>query len=105
EEDDFRRIKDIITEREIGEIVVGFPLNMDGSEGPKAEEINQFMEGLKKECGIPVTPWDERLTTREADRILRNADVSRKKRKKLDDKLAAQLILQSYLDAKGAQNV
>ena len=102
EQDDFKRIKDIIKDREISEIVVGFPLNMDGTEGPKAAEINKFIEGLKKECSIPIKIWDERLTTREADRILRAADVSRKKRKRLDDKLAAQLILQSYLDSKGA---
>jgi putative holliday junction resolvase len=101
EQDDFRRIKDIVKDREISEIVVGLPLNMDGTEGPKAEEINRFVEGLKKECDVSIKVWDERLTTREADRILREADVSRKKRKKLDDKLAAQLILQSYLDAKG----
>jgi len=101
EQDDFKRIKDIIKDREIREIVVGFPLNMDGTEGPKAEEINKFIEGLKEQCSIPIKIWDERLTTREADRILRAADVSRKKRKKLDDKLAAQLILQSYLDSKG----
>lgn len=101
EEDDFRRIKDIIKEKAISEVVVGFPLNMDGSEGPKAAEINKFIEGLKKECDVPIKIWDERLTTREANRILEAADVSRKKRKKLDDKLAAQLILQSYLDARG----
>ncbi len=101
EQDDFKRIKDIIKEKEVSEVVVGFPLNMDGTMGPKAEEISVFIEALKKECGISVNAWDERLTTREADRILREADVSRKKRKKLDDKLAAQLILQSYLDSRG----
>lgn len=101
EADDFSRIKDIIKKREVSEIVVGFPLNMDGTEGPKTAEINKFIESLKKECSVPIKTWDERLTTREADRILRAADVSRKKRKKLDDKLAAQLILQSYLDSRG----
>jgi len=101
EADDFSRIRDIVKDKEVSEIVVGFPLNMDGTEGPKAAEINRFIEGLKKECDVPIKIWDERLTTREADRILRAADVSRKKRKKLDDKLAAQLILQSYLDSRG----
>lgn len=100
EESDFKRIRDIVRERDVSEIVVGFPLNMDGTEGPKAAEINKFIEGLKKECSVSIKIWDERLTTREADRILREADVSRKKRKKLDDKLAAQLILQSYLDSR-----
>jgi putative Holliday junction resolvase len=99
EEEDFRRIKDIINEKEVTQIVVGLPLNMDGSAGPKAEEINRFIDELKEACDIPVKIWDERLTTRQADRILREADVSRKKRKRLDDKLAAQLILQSYLDS------
>ena len=101
ETDDFIRIRDIVKDKEVSEIVVGFPLNMDGTEGPKAAEINKFIEGLKKECSVPMKIWDERLTTREANRILIEADVSRKKRKKLNDKLAAQLILQSYLDSRG----
>lgn len=99
EESDFKRIKDVIKERAITEIVVGLPLNMDGTAGPKAEEINKFVEKLKAKCNVPVRIWDERLTTKQADRLLRDADISRRKRKKLDDKLAAQLILQSYLDS------
>lgn len=99
DEDDFKKIRAIIEEKNVTEIVVGLPLNMDGSQGPKAEEINRFVEKLKAECAIPVKIWDERLTTKQADRLLREADISRKKRKKLDDKLAAQLILQSYLDS------
>jgi putative Holliday junction resolvase len=99
EESDFKLIKDILKEKEVAEIVVGFPLNMDGTAGPKAEEINRFVEKLRRQCDIPVKLWDERLTTRQADRLLREADVSRRKRKKLDDKLAAQLILQSYMDS------
>ncbi|MBU4377057.1 MAG: Holliday junction resolvase RuvX [Candidatus Omnitrophica bacterium] len=99
EESDFRLIKNILKEKEVAEIVVGFPLNMDGTAGPKAEEINRFVEKLRRQCDIPVKLWDERLTTRQADRLLREADVSRRKRKKLDDKLAAQLILQSYMDS------
>jgi putative Holliday junction resolvase len=104
EQYDFKRIKDIIKERDVSEIVVGFPLNMDGTKGRKAEEIHNFINVLKEECGLPITVWDERLTTKEADRILRQADISRKKRKKLDDKLAAQLILQSYLDSRTAHD-
>ncbi len=100
EADDFSRIRDIVKDKEVSEIVVGYPLNMDGTEGPKAAEINKFIEGLKKECSVPIKIWDERLTTREANRILIEADVSREKRKKLNDKLAAQLILQSYLDSR-----
>ncbi len=99
EESDFKRIREIIEERGVTEIVVGLPLNMDGTAGPKAEEINRFVEKLKAECDVPVKIWDERLTTRQANRLLIEADISRKKRKKLDDKLAAQLILQSYLDS------
>lgn len=99
EESDFKLIKEILKEKKVAEIVVGFPLNMDGTTGPKAEEIGRFVEKLRGECDIPVKIWDERLTTRQADRLLREADVSRRKRKKLDDKLAAQLILQSYLDS------
>jgi len=95
-----QRIMDLIEEYKVGELVVGLPLNMDGSQGPKAKEVIALVDSIKKKLSIPVKMWDERLTTVEVERHLIGADVSRKKRKKSIDKLAAQLILRSYLDSK-----
>jgi len=94
---DFEHIKEIVSGKNVSKIVVGLPLNMNGTVGPKAKDAYDFAEKLKEEIGIPVQLWDERLSTLEANRILLQADMSRGKRKKLDDKIAAQLILQSYL--------
>jgi len=94
---DFERIKEIVSGKNVSKIVVGLPLNMNGTVGPKAKDAYDFAEKLKEEIGIPVQLWDERLSTLEANRILLQADMSRGKRKRLDDKIAAQLILQSYL--------
>ncbi|MBN1871405.1 MAG: Holliday junction resolvase RuvX [Candidatus Omnitrophica bacterium] len=92
-------ILEIIKEMKVSKIVVGLPLNMNGTKGPKAEDASLFAEVLRRQSNIPVELWDERLTTAEAKRLLLIADVSRMKRKRLDDKMAAQLILQSYLDS------
>lgn len=96
---DLEQIKKIIREMDVSRVIVGLPLNMDGTEGPMAREIYDFVERLKREIGPPVQLWDERLTTMEAERALLEADLSRKKRKKLNDRVAAQLILQGYLDS------
>ncbi|NQT33275.1 MAG: Holliday junction resolvase RuvX [Candidatus Omnitrophica bacterium] len=96
------RIVEIITEYGAGEVVVGLPINMDGTEGPRAEDSIRFSEKLKKKMSLPVKLWDERLSTVEAESILIKGDVSRKKRKKVIDKLAAQIILQGYLDSREA---
>lgn len=98
---DLERLKKIIRDMDVSKLVVGLPLNMDGTTGAAAEGVYDFVEKLKKEIELPVEFWDERLTTMEANRILLKADLSRKKRKSLDDKIAAQLILQSYLDSHG----
>lgn len=97
DEKDFQQIAKIIKEYEISEIVVGFPLNMNGTVGPKAQEVTKFVETLKSKFQIPVNTWDERLTTAEGEKLLIDADVSRKKRKGIIDKMAANFILQSYL--------
>ena len=73
---------------------------MDGSHGPKAKEIMDFVNRLSKIVAVPVKTWDERLTTVQAERTLLEADISRAKRRQSIDKLAAQLILQSYLDSR-----
>ncbi|MFX3616002.1 MAG: Holliday junction resolvase RuvX [Sporolactobacillus sp.] len=96
----FARILELIEQKEVGLIVVGLPKDLIGSESERAEASRGFAKSLRKKCGLPVDLWDERLTTMAAERILIAADVSRKKRKKVIDKEAAVLILQSYLDKK-----
>lgn len=98
--EDFSAIAGILKEHQITEIVVGMPINLDGSLGKKAQEIAAFLEDLKKRISLPIKVWDERFTSVQAERILLEADLSRKKRKRKIDQLAAQLILQNYLDSK-----
>ena len=97
---DLGKIKKIAEENGVGEIVVGLPINMNGTYGPKAKEVLEFMSNLTKLTTIPIKTWDERLTTAQAQRTLIEADLSRAKRKHSIDKLAAQIILQSYLDSR-----
>lgn len=100
EEEDFRRLHELIAQWEVERIVVGLPKNMNGSIGPRAEKVLEFNQRLADATGLPVETWDERLSTVEAERALLQADMSRGKRKKVIDKLAAVIILQGYLDAK-----
>ncbi|MDO3409033.1 Holliday junction resolvase RuvX [Saccharibacillus sp. CPCC 101409] len=95
-----QRIAELAALHEVGEIVVGLPKNMNGTIGPRGELCIEFAETLKELLGLPVHLWDERLTTVSAERTLLEADVSRKKRKQVVDKIAAGLILQNYLDSK-----
>ena len=90
-------------ENEVSKLVVGLPLNMDGSEGPRAAASRQFAERAGAALGLPFEFWDERLSTAEVQRVLIAADVSRAKRKKVVDMLAAQVILQGFLDAHRAR--
>ena len=94
-----RRLLELVAEREIGAIIVGMPRNMDGSFGPAAEKSQVLIEQLKELTAVPVRAWDERLTTAQANRILIAGNVSRKKRKEKVDKMAAAILLQSYLDS------
>lgn len=96
---EFERIRELVTEHEIGEIVVGLPKNMNGSVGPRGEICIEFADKLREQFEMPVHLWDERLTTVSAERVLIEGDVSRKKRKGIVDKMAAALILQNFLDA------
>jgi putative Holliday junction resolvase len=101
ENEDIEQIKKIVENFMVEEIIVGFPKNMNGSIGPQGEKVIRFVENLKKEISLPIFLWDERLTTVEANRMLiEKADVRRSKRKLVIDKVAATLILQSYLDSK-----
>lgn len=97
-EDDFQEIAAIINQFEISKIVVGLPKNMNGTLGSQAETVLKWVEILKDRIEVPVVTWDERLSTVGASRVLLEADLSRRKRKKVIDKLAAVLILQGYLD-------
>lgn len=97
-EKDFNRLQELIAEYEVHELVVGMPKNMNGTKGERAEKTEEFVEKMKKVIDLPVTYWDERLSTVMAERQLIAADVSRKKRKSVIDKMAAVVILQGYLD-------
>ncbi|HZG56404.1 Holliday junction resolvase RuvX [Paenibacillus sp.] len=100
---DVRVLNDIAklaTEYGVTELVVGLPKNMNGTIGPKGELAESFAKELGAVTGLPVRLWDERLTTMAANRTLLEADVSRKKRKAVVDKMAAMLILQNYMDSK-----
>lgn len=81
------------------EIVVGYPLNMNGSKGARADRTDEFLAELAKRTSIPLRKWDERLSTKIAEAVLIEAGTSRKKRRGVVDKLAAQVILQGYLDS------
>ena len=91
-------LNEIIKENNITKIVLGYPLNMDGTVGPRAEITLEFKKKLEKNFKIEVILQDERLTSVISNQVLISADISRKKRKKKVDKIAASLILQSYLD-------
>ena len=91
----------IAKENEVGEIVVGLPRNMDGTEGVRAELCREFAEELKKATGLPVTMWDERRTTVEAHNILSQHNYHGQKRKNMVDAVAASLILEGYLAFRG----
>ncbi|MBC1934885.1 Holliday junction resolvase RuvX [Listeria grandensis] len=95
----YDRVKELIAEYGVTKIVVGWPKNMNNTVGERAEASEKYAEVLENRVGVPVVLWDERLTTAAAERTLLEADVSRKKRKKVIDKLAAVMILQSYLDS------
>lgn len=93
------RIEALIEEYEVEEIVLGFPKNMNDTQGERCEKTVEFKEMLERRSGLTVHLWDERLTTVEAERVLKEGDVRREHRKEHVDRLAAVLILQGYLDS------
>ncbi|TDF97694.1 Holliday junction resolvase RuvX [Paenibacillus piri] len=99
-ERDLGRLRDIIAQYKVEELVVGLPKNMNNTIGPRGEKCMEFARYLQETLEMPVHMWDERLTTVSAQRTLIEADVSRKKRKQVIDKMAAALILQNYMDSK-----
>ncbi|EON71846.1 Holliday junction resolvase RuvX [Lysinibacillus sphaericus] len=94
------RLAELVKEYTITEFVVGFPKNMNNTVGPRGEASENYKKLLEETFSLPVKLWDERLTTMAAERMLIEADVSRKKRKQVIDKMAAVMILQGYLDSK-----
>lgn len=94
-----QRLKQIIHEKEVSLVLVGIPRNMDGSYGPAAQKVQEFVSTLMQSIDLPIKTWDERLTTVQANRLLIEADMRRGKRKQKVDQTAAAILLQSFLDA------
>jgi putative Holliday junction resolvase len=99
---DFGELEKVIREYEVAEIVVGYPLRMSGVEGTQAEKMQLFAEELRRRFQLPVHLWDERLTSAEANRVLRDSEMSIKRRGEVVDRLAAVLILQNWMDTRAA---
>lgn len=97
---DFARLERVMREYQVKEIVLGNPLRMSGEEGTQSQKVAAFAEELREKFKIPVHMWDERLTSAEANRVLREAELSIKKRAQAVDRMAAVLILQSFLQAR-----
>jgi putative Holliday junction resolvase len=97
---DFARLERTVREYRVSEIVLGYPLRMSGEEGAQSQKVSEFAETLRQKFKIPVHLWDERLTSAEANRLLREAEVSMRKRAQAVDRMAAVLILQSFLQAR-----
>lgn len=94
------RLARLVGEEHVGEVVVGLPISLNGTLGPSAQKVLQFVEELRGRLEIPVETWDERLTTAEAEKMLIAADTKRAKRRRVIDQIAATLILQGYLRRK-----
>ncbi len=97
---DFGHLAAVIGQYQVREIVVGYPLRMSGAEGTQAEKMKLFAEELRKKFGLPVHLWDERLSSSEANRVLRDSEMSIQRRGEVVDRLAAVLILQNWMEAR-----
>jgi putative Holliday junction resolvase len=96
---DAARLAQLIAERAVGGLVIGLPVNMDGSEGPRCQSVRQFAANLLKRIDLPIAFWDERLSTAAVTRAMLDLDVSRARRARAVDKMAAAYILQGVLDS------
>ena len=103
--EDMAQLASLITEKNVGLILMGNPIHMSGREGRQAEYTRDFAERLKEKTGLPVVYWDERLTSVEAGRVLRDSGISIEKRARAVDQLSAVILLQSYLDYLGEGNL
>ena len=92
-------IREVVEKNQVGALVIGFPLNLDGSEGPRAQSTRAFARNLAAHVAVPMVLWDERLSTAAVERHLIEADASRKRRAEVVDRMAAAYILQGALDA------
>ncbi len=97
--DFLNRLKELLRDKEVELILVGIPRNMDGSYGPAALKVQDFVAAVKNAVTVPIQTWDERLTSVQANRVLIQGNVRRDKRKQKVDKMAAAILLQSYLDS------
>ena len=97
---DFSHLEQVIREHRVAEIVIGLPLRMAGGEGIQAEKMQVFAEEVRRRFRLPVHLWDERLSSAQANRLLRETDMSIKRRGEVVDQMAAVLILQSWMDAR-----
>ena len=97
---DLEHLERVIRDYRVKEIVVGLPLRMSGAEGIQSEKMAAFADDLRKRFGLPVHLWDERLTSAEANRILKEAELSIEKRKQAVDRMAAVLILQNFMESR-----
>lgn len=102
--EDKKFFRELALKYDIEEIVIGFPLRMNGTEGTRAEKTKEFARWLEKSLKIPITFWDERLTTQEASRILRQQKIKEKTKKGLRDQISAIIILASYLEHKRSKS-
>ena len=98
-EADLDEIGELVRRHGVERIVIGYPLRLDGSEGIQCEKINRFVRRLEMRLSLPITRWDEALSTKEAEELLRQKGVRREKRRDVVDRVAASIILQGYLDA------
>jgi putative Holliday junction resolvase len=99
---DFAQLELVIREHRVAEIVIGLPLRMNGAEGIQAEKMQAFAEEIHRRFRLPVHLWDERLSSAQANRLLRETDMSIKRRGEVVDQMAAVLILQSWMDARSS---
>lgn len=104
EAEDKAAFGDIISGQEVGEIVIGLPLRMDGTSGTRAEKTRAFAAWMEKTYGLPVVLWDERLTTHQAGGIMREQKVRARARRTIEHQISAALILQAYLDSLRTQS-
>jgi putative Holliday junction resolvase len=96
--EDAKAILEVVEKNQVGGLVIGFPLNLDGSEGPRAQSTRAFARNLAARIELPIVFWDERLSTAAVERHLIEADASRKRRAEVIDRMAAAYILQGALD-------
>lgn len=99
---DLAHIQQLVNTHEVREVLIGLPLRLNGEEGPAVQAVHLFVDRLGEVLSVPIVLWDERMTTRSAEELLIAADVSRKKRKGVVDRIAAAILLQGYLEAQSA---